>query len=73
MAPEAALGKGRGLQSSFADEWRRRGSRRRPAWRLRRNFTIRRYREDALSENPTYLSQRWRILEGMRLAGVPEG
>ncbi len=37
------------------------------------NFTIRRYREDALSDNPTYLSQRRRILEGMRLAGVPEG
>jgi len=35
-------------------------------------FTVRRYRDDALSDNPTYLAQRQRILEGMRLAGVPE-
>jgi TolB-like protein/Tfp pilus assembly protein PilF len=35
-------------------------------------FTVRRYREGALSGNPTYLSQRERILEGMRLAGVPQ-
>ena len=36
-------------------------------------FTARRYRDDKLSDNPTYLSQRESILEGMRLAGVPEG
>ena len=36
------------------------------------NFTIRHYREDVLSDNPTYLAQRVRILEGMRLAGAPE-
>ena len=41
--------------------------------KLTPNFTIRRYRDDALSDNPTYLAQRLRILEGMRLAGVPEG
>jgi TolB-like protein/class 3 adenylate cyclase len=37
------------------------------------DLTIRRYREDMLSDNPTYLSQRGRILEGLRLAGAPEG
>jgi TolB-like protein/class 3 adenylate cyclase len=37
------------------------------------DFTVRRYQEDALSDNPTYLSQRRRILEGLRLAGAPEG
>jgi len=37
------------------------------------NFTVRRYADDACSDNPTYLAQRARILEGMRLAGVPEG
>ena len=41
--------------------------------KLTPNFTIRRYRDDALSDNPTYLAQRLRILEGMRLAGLPEG
>ncbi len=41
--------------------------------RLTPNFTIRRYQDAVLSDNPTYLSQRERILEGMRLAGVPEG
>ena len=41
--------------------------------RLAPDFTVRRYRDSALSDNPTYLSQRERILEGMRLAGVPEG
>jgi TolB-like protein/Flp pilus assembly protein TadD len=35
------------------------------------DFTVRRYDEAALSDNPTYLAQRRRILEGMRLAGVP--
>ena len=36
-------------------------------------FTVRGYRDAALTDNPTYLSQRETILEGMRLAGVPEG
>jgi hypothetical protein len=36
------------------------------------DFTIRGFRIGALSENPTYLSQRERIYEGMRRAGVPE-
>jgi hypothetical protein len=34
---------------------------------------VRRYADDARSDNPIYLAQRARILEGMRLAGVPEG
>jgi TolB-like protein/class 3 adenylate cyclase/Tfp pilus assembly protein PilF len=37
------------------------------------NFTVGRYRDAALSDNPTYLAQRLRILEAMRLAGAPEG
>jgi TolB-like protein/class 3 adenylate cyclase len=37
------------------------------------SFTIRRYRDGAYTDNPTYLAQRERIYEGMRLAGVPEG
>ena len=36
------------------------------------NFTVRRYQDAALSDNPTYREERARILEGMRLAGVPE-
>src|SRR5271166_2211936 len=40
---------------------------------LEPNFTIRHYREDTLSDNPVYLAQRRRILQGMRLAGVPDG
>ena len=28
---------------------------------------------DGYTDNPTYLAQRERIYEGMRLAGVPEG
>ncbi len=36
------------------------------------NFTIRFYREDRLSDNPAYLAQRERILDGLRLAGAPE-
>lgn len=34
-------------------------------------FTIRRYRDNPLSEDPTYLAQRKRICEGMAAAGVP--
>ena len=36
-------------------------------------YTVRRYRAGAATDNPTYLSQRERIYEGMRQAGVPEG
>jgi TolB-like protein/Tfp pilus assembly protein PilF len=38
-------------------------------------FTIRRYRDVtyANSDNPTYRAGRERLIEGMRLAGVPEG
>jgi TolB-like protein/class 3 adenylate cyclase len=37
------------------------------------NFTIRRFRVGAASDNPSYLARRERIYEGMRQAGVPEG
>jgi TolB-like protein/class 3 adenylate cyclase len=37
------------------------------------NFTVRRFRSGATSNNPTFLAQRERYIEGMRLAGVPEG
>jgi tetratricopeptide (TPR) repeat protein len=37
------------------------------------NFTLRRFRAGAASSNPTFLTQRERIFEGMGLAGVPEG
>ena len=39
------------------------------------NFTIRRYRDatNARSDSPTFLAGRDRTIEGMRLAGVPEG
>jgi TolB-like protein/Flp pilus assembly protein TadD len=38
------------------------------------SFTIRRFRlTNAWSDNPTFLAGRERTLEGMRLAGVPEG
>jgi TolB-like protein len=36
-------------------------------------FTIRRFKRDLSSNNPTYLAGRERVYEGMRLAGVPEG
>ena len=36
-------------------------------------FTIRRYRASPLSDNPIYLAQRERVVEGLRKAGVPEG
>ena len=35
-------------------------------------FTIRRFRANPLSDNPTYLAWRERMYEAMRLAGVPE-
>jgi tetratricopeptide (TPR) repeat protein len=40
---------------------------------LHPTFTIARYRAGASSDNQTYLTQRQRIYEGMRKAGVPEG
>jgi TolB-like protein/class 3 adenylate cyclase len=36
-------------------------------------FTIRRFRDNPLSDNPTYLGWRERMYKGMRMAGVPEG
>jgi len=36
------------------------------------SFTIRRFRTQVLSDNLTYLTQRQRLYEGLRLAGVPE-
>jgi tetratricopeptide (TPR) repeat protein len=36
-------------------------------------YTIRRFREGASSDNPTYLAQRERVIDGMRKAGVPQG
>ena len=36
-------------------------------------FTIRRYRVNTPSDNPTFLAMRQRLYEGMRIAGVPEG
>jgi TolB-like protein/tetratricopeptide (TPR) repeat protein len=41
--------------------------------RLDPNFTVARFRNERRSENPTFLAQRERIYEGLRLAGVPEG
>ena len=35
-------------------------------------FNLRRYRVNALSDNPVYLAGRSRSCEGMRMAGVPE-
>jgi len=40
---------------------------------LNPRFTIRTYRTNAISDNPTYLAGRERVYEGMRIAGVPEG
>ena len=37
------------------------------------NFTLRRYRDAAQSDNPAFLKGRERIIEDMRKAGVPEG
>jgi TolB-like protein/class 3 adenylate cyclase len=37
------------------------------------DFTIRRFRKNVSSNDPTYVAQRERVIEGMRLAGVPEG
>jgi TolB-like protein len=40
---------------------------------LNPSFTIRRYRTNSPSNHPVYLAGRERVIEGMRLAGVPEG
>ena len=40
---------------------------------LNPNFTLRRYRDAAQSDNPVFLKGRERIIEDMRKAGVPEG
>jgi tetratricopeptide (TPR) repeat protein len=37
------------------------------------SFTIKRFRAGAESDNAVYLAQREHIIEGMRMAGVPEG
>ena len=37
------------------------------------SFTLRRFRLNAPSDDPTFLAGRERIYEGMRMAGVPEG
>ena len=42
------------------------------ALRSRRMYSIARFQSMAESDNPTYLAQRQRILEGLRKAGVPE-
>jgi TolB-like protein/class 3 adenylate cyclase/Tfp pilus assembly protein PilF len=41
--------------------------------RLDPSFTIRRFRDRAASDDPTFRSKRERVYEGMRMAGVPEG
>jgi TolB-like protein/class 3 adenylate cyclase len=40
---------------------------------LDQNFTVRRYRNGAYTDDPTYLAERKRVIQGMSLAGVPEG
>ena len=37
------------------------------------SFTIRRFRDGAQSNNPTFLAKRERVYQGMRIAGIPEG
>jgi TolB-like protein/class 3 adenylate cyclase len=39
---------------------------------LNPGFTIHTYRSNPVSDNPTYLAGRERIIEGLRIAGVPE-
>jgi hypothetical protein len=36
-------------------------------------FTVARFRAGIQSDNTLFLAQRERVIEGMRLAGVPEG
>ena len=40
---------------------------------LNRDFTLRRYRDGAASDDPMFLAQRERVVAGLRMAGVPEG
>jgi tetratricopeptide (TPR) repeat protein len=40
---------------------------------LNPSLTIARHRSGGSSDNPTYLEQHERVLDGMRKAGVPEG
>jgi tetratricopeptide (TPR) repeat protein len=40
---------------------------------LNPGFNIRRFRASAYSDNPTYLTQRERLYDGMRKAEVPDG
>jgi TolB-like protein len=42
------------------------------ARRLAPNFTIAKFRDEAVSDNPVYLAQRERLYEGLRFAGAPE-
>ena len=42
------------------------------ARRLAPNFTIAKYRAEAISDNPVYLTQRRLLDRGLCLAGVPE-
>ena len=65
--------------SSWPARWHLPGCSRRPprsvgtAQRLVPNFTIAKYRAEAISDNPVYLAQREYFDKGLRLAGVPEG
>ena len=43
------------------------------AQRLAPNFTIAKFRAQAVSDNPVYLTQREYLTKGLRLAGAPEG
>jgi TolB-like protein len=43
------------------------------AQRLAPNFTIAKFRAEAVSDNPAYLAKREHFGEGLRLAGAPEG
>ena len=43
------------------------------ARRLAPNFTIAKFRDETMSDNPVYLAQREYLYQGLRLAGVPEG
>jgi hypothetical protein len=42
------------------------------ARRLAPNFTIAKYRAEAISDNPVYLTQRKLLDRGLCLAGVPQ-
>jgi tetratricopeptide (TPR) repeat protein len=44
-----------------------------PGLELDPSFTVARFRASPFSDNPAYLAGRERVIEGMRMAGVPEG